>query len=822
MEVKKIIEGMTATKVAEVIDENFNGLNEEKADKKLTNEAISKLSEYFFDYTQNIIPITGVGKTAYQGNVRKIGEIFFNTSSSLLRRCISYENPTEIEFETVDFDSSSVYLNLSTNQILEARDGTLVENVGKTSAFNRLRVFRLRDIADEMPTYLTKNTSSNVACMYDVVYKPTVKKIAMVTKLPDTVFSEIPPIYNVLYVTDSGTVYRWNGHDLVSDSSKFEDCFNVLSFVGQHSETGYQAGVRKNGDIFFNSSLGKMRRCVNYQGEGKNSTFEDVKNESSYYYLSEYDGFFYKVEGGMLVKTSYTSWIGVRDEILKTKEQVNNTASTPFDYKKKIIAITGIAPSVINGNVRKTGEVFFNTNRGEFRRCTKYVDMLSGSSYETVEPEDDAFYLNYTDNVLYKYEEGKLLPQGLETIAFNRSKSFRLRAISDEFPEGSLDVDNPNAYKVKDVIYSPKNKCVYIVNRLVSDFGSPTGLDYNSMPMLFDAEYVDDYNIVYKWNGDDLKPISNEDAKDVYDDNVCTETFVNAMRDKASKMGMSITIEGVAGFPDLQSSDGKSTAKLYAMASGYDVLAKIWNQKDDITIHSKGDVKKSHILHSSVYGDNDGANHWASSLTNFYDMLGGKTGTWGYPAYNLLGAAIKGPRDTTLIGWVRRNPGENQTSNRWHSMKILMDIAFALIENPSENISQLEESLIESGVIGAQVLKLPSGNILNYETFDFYKSDSRYENYNIYGYNNEAQGPIASNTKVLTAITALDNLSDLNSLVEIKAEDLVGGGSSADPEFVEGEKFTVKELLYAMMMPSSNTAARALARYVGEILIRVS
>ena len=34
MEVKKIVEGMTAPQVAQVIEDNFTGLNTEKADKK--------------------------------------------------------------------------------------------------------------------------------------------------------------------------------------------------------------------------------------------------------------------------------------------------------------------------------------------------------------------------------------------------------------------------------------------------------------------------------------------------------------------------------------------------------------------------------------------------------------------------------------------------------------------------------------------------------------------------------------------------------------------------------------------------------------------
>ena len=43
MEVKKIVEGMTAPQVAQVIDENFKGLNEEKANKEETDAKLSEL-----------------------------------------------------------------------------------------------------------------------------------------------------------------------------------------------------------------------------------------------------------------------------------------------------------------------------------------------------------------------------------------------------------------------------------------------------------------------------------------------------------------------------------------------------------------------------------------------------------------------------------------------------------------------------------------------------------------------------------------------------------------------------------------------------------
>lgn len=56
MEVKKIVEGMTAVEVAEVIDSNFKGLNEEKANKQETDERLSELgSEIGVLYEKDLI-----------------------------------------------------------------------------------------------------------------------------------------------------------------------------------------------------------------------------------------------------------------------------------------------------------------------------------------------------------------------------------------------------------------------------------------------------------------------------------------------------------------------------------------------------------------------------------------------------------------------------------------------------------------------------------------------------------------------------------------------------------------------------------------------
>lgn len=72
--------------------------------------------------------------------------------------------------------------------------------------------------------------------------------------------------------------------------------------------------------------------------------------------------------------------------------------------------------------------------------------------------------------------------------------------------------------------------------------------------------------------------------------------------------------------------------------------------------------------------------------------------------------------------------------------------------------------------------------------------------------------PMASTTKIVTAITVIENC-DLNSVVEI-GEDASGiEGSSV--YLKKGEKFSVKDLLYGLLLRSGNDCAEALATYCG-------
>jgi len=76
----------------------------------------------------------------------------------------------------------------------------------------------------------------------------------------------------------------------------------------------------------------------------------------------------------------------------------------------------------------------------------------------------------------------------------------------------------------------------------------------------------------------------------------------------------------------------------------------------------------------------------------------------------------------------------------------------------------------------------------------------------------DVQMYIASITKILTAIVAIEN-ADLDEWVEVTYEDIHQVGSSL--YMTLGDRMSLKDLLYGLMMRSGNDAAWAIARHVG-------
>ena len=81
----------------------------------------------------------------------------------------------------------------------------------------------------------------------------------------------------------------------------------------------------------------------------------------------------------------------------------------------------------------------------------------------------------------------------------------------------------------------------------------------------------------------------------------------------------------------------------------------------------------------------------------------------------------------------------------------------------------------------------------------------------IYGKNENVKKAMASTTKIMTAMVVIQN-TNLNNTVEISKKAAGTGGSRLGLK--EGDKITVKDLLYGLLLRSGNDCAVALAEYV--------
>ncbi len=82
----------------------------------------------------------------------------------------------------------------------------------------------------------------------------------------------------------------------------------------------------------------------------------------------------------------------------------------------------------------------------------------------------------------------------------------------------------------------------------------------------------------------------------------------------------------------------------------------------------------------------------------------------------------------------------------------------------------------------------------------------------LYSKNADVRKAIASTTKIMTAIVAIEN-GNLNDTVIVSKRAAGTGGSSINLN--TGEKLTLKELLYGLLMNSGNDASIAIAEHVG-------
>lgn len=126
----------------------------------------------------------------------------------------------------------------------------------------------------------------------------------------------------------------------------------------------------------------------------------------------------------------------------------------------------------------------------------------------------------------------------------------------------------------------------------------------------------------------------------------------------------------------------------------------------------------------------------------------------------------------------------------------------SLVEDEEVNVNDIQREVIETSTNNKELI-LESRIALIFD-----RASGRI----LYEKNGNKQTPMASTTKIMTAIVVLEN-ANLNDIVTIDSKAAGTGGSRLGLK--KNDKITVNDLLYGLLLRSGNDAAVALAKYVG-------
>lgn len=336
---------------------------------------------------------------------------------------------------------------------------------------------------------------------------------------------------------------------------------------------------------------------------------------------------------------------------------------------------------------------------------------------------------------------------------------------------------------------------------ITKTFGSkkPTKEQMTDLYEMFNRLYKGERNITmvenYTINSDGSVGATITNSQAIY-------AFYEKMAAKARMLGVSLgahEIQDAIGFYNKLSI--QEMLKIAIYATGYEELQKVWNIPS-YTTTTQGEVRKFTVGSTVVAASN------SKYLTDHYYVLGGKTGTLSNLS-NLM-TVVEGPDGAIFVGMVSRDAADTASDNRFTRAKVLFDIATAKYLDRNANISHLEAQLTADRA--AVVVLPPTGHIFSYSQYNWFGPNS---DYHLYSKNGTTKMLVASVWKVLTIITALDYIENLNDTLTVLASDL----SSSTPRYVGGEVITYRDALYFMMLPSSNTTCTTIARTLGKMII---
>jgi hypothetical protein len=268
--------------------------------------------------------------------------------------------------------------------------------------------------------------------------------------------------------------------------------------------------------------------------------------------------------------------------------------------------------------------------------------------------------------------------------------------------------------------------------------------------------------------------------------------FVDAMNYEAQQMGMCRS--RFLNTHGLQAANQVSTAEdlllLGIRSLGYPDLLKALTAESQ-TIHIRGLEERQVLTRSTV-------RQYGKALYSIYKVVLGKTGTLNKSDGSILRnlfSVVETP-DGNWVAAVVLDSG----IDRYKVTKLLLDSA---IHGDDGQIGQD----FDQDYTAAAVCIVPQRHPFGYKVGDIPLLLSK---------NVTMKVQPASLVKLLTAMVMLDTMDSLNDSFEILSDDMRVGN---DLDLKTGDRISFRDALYYMMLPSSNTAAAAVARVIGEKLL---
>ena len=256
--------------------------------------------------------------------------------------------------------------------------------------------------------------------------------------------------------------------------------------------------------------------------------------------------------------------------------------------------------------------------------------------------------------------------------------------------------------------------------------------------------------------------------------------FTKAVKLKCKKIRLKNSNFTVPSGSTVFSFQSKTTCRdmMEIMKVAYDneFLRNLWKNKEYV-VNIAGDNRRIEKITTTVK-DNEFEQH--------YKILGGKTGTLALVGHELLicNLAIVTEIDNQPIIAVVMNI--DSPENRFSVTKEILDYAKGQTTelNINKSTAYIVCGIRENGEINIICEK---------------NADKKYHS--------------ASLAKIITALTALDYVENLNEIIKIHKTDLFRGSGAI---FRENDEITFEDAIKCMMLCSSNQAAQAVARTITE------